>query len=162
MSEREEAEEFCRALDALLEGREVLGPLERDLARADFSAESRVRASLRARLLRESPPLRRSVALRPRLALSLAALVLVLVLPFSMIWRGAGKLSYPRGSLGLPVLPGQFPAGGAGARPEIFETARGVVSGEGGRRVSWELGGDTFVLESRRIALDEIFARRQL
>ena len=160
MSEQEEAEEFCRTLDALLEGRASPRPgddpgalqLARSLAQADFSAESRVRAALRAQLLESAQRGRRAVWVYAPLALSLAVLALMLVLPFST----------HRKDLNL-AISGCSPSDAAGERAEIFETAPArVESHANGGRIAWEIGGATYVLETRRVSLDDIFQKPEL
>ena len=83
----------------------------------------------------------------------------------------AGHL-FPRDELGLPVLPGRLPSAGS-AKPEPvivalktrepIVTAKGrVVRGRDASSVVWELEGDTYVLERRRITLNDIFEKPTL
>jgi len=125
--------------------------LARRLSRADFSADSRVRESLRARLLARGRAPRRS-PLAP--ALTAAALAALLVVPLrTFLLRTAARPRYARGEHGLPVLPGRFDSDAAGA-PVVEETATG-------RRVVWNVDGDSYILESRRITADELFVVRR-
>lgn len=136
--------------------------LARRLAETDFSAETRARAVLRVRLAagrRSDAAVAR--AARPAAALTFAAALVVFALPFLTPEAPEPGPSFPRGPEGLPVLPGRLPAAAdaPGAAPFEAVSAR-VVEGAGARSVSWRVGGATYVLESRRTSLDEIFVRR--
>lgn len=141
MNEHEAAERFCREIDALIEGAaspelvadEGLLAAARRLAQADFSAESRIRAGLRARLLdraRRSAEAgeRRNPAppLSARLAFSMAALAIALCIPLRgilsepAVWLGSEGLAMGRN--GLPVLPGRLPVRIASAAATPIET----------------------------------------
>lgn len=135
------------------------GELSRRLAEADFSPESKVRASLRARLLAAGGvrrPSRRAVSLWGA-SLAFAALALVLSL------RGVSfeKTVFPRGENGLPVLPGRLSSFGAVERESAIESVPGRVVSKGGAiSVVWEVGGGSCSLQTRRTSLDEIFQKR--
>jgi len=132
------------------------------LARTDFSADSRVRASLRARLL-AGRGAERPGRFRPAAALAFAAALVVFALPFLTKEPAEPGPSFPRGEQGLPVLPGRLSAAAAAA-PPVFETApaRVVERADGRRSLSWSVGGATYVFESRRATLDDIFQRPTL
>ena len=104
------------------------------LARADLSADSRVRASLRARLLaggRAPDPASRIA--RPAAALAFAAALFVFVLPFALK-DAPTATGFPRGPEGLPVLPGRLVATGMPEAP---------------------------LIETRRTSIDELIVRRR-
>jgi len=143
---------------------EDLDALERRLAAADFSADSRVRAGLRARLLRRrASPLPRPGAAR---ALVLAACLLALLAPAlrrALRAPAEPSFSYPLGEEGLPVLPGRFDSAAARAAAPVFEVARGrEILLENGRAVEWNLPGASFRLETRRIAPEDIFDKPRM
>lgn len=90
------------------------------------------------------------------------------------------RAGYPRGAQGLPVLPGFFPAEpaagperfvqslfivrrpvGGGSSPFILAEGRPIEQ-ENGSAVLWELGGESFILERRRISLDDVFVTPEL
>jgi hypothetical protein len=174
--------------------------LSRRLAGTDFSADSRIRASLRAKLLRRGP---RSLPVRVApLAFAFAAAALVVLFPLRERLRRTEEVrvtvqaplppasapaptaqiasreksparpAFPRGELGLPILPGRLIAGaGAGEEPPIstaavdhlIEVHRGrVVASEKGSAVVWEIDGTAYILETRRTSLEEIFETRAL
>lgn len=127
--------------------------LESRLSGADFSRESRVRAGLKARLL----------ARRPRRLPALAAAAAVLALLAPAAWRElrpAPATLYPRGELGLPVLPGRLPGESAAAEAVVRSVPGRVEVSDGRRRVIWSLDGGTYVLETRRTSIEELFVRR--
>ena len=150
--------------------------LERRLAATDFSADSRVRRSLRARLLDRRPAPRFAA-----LPLAFAALAVILLLPllehhpdyFGELpgqpiksapppLPPARKAAFPRGAQGLPVLPGVL-AERAGAREHPIEVHRGrVVRGKAASSVVWEIDGTRYGLAARRITIDDILETRAL
>lgn len=150
--------------------------LSRRLAKLDFSAESRVRESLRARLLAKKrsagfgarPPAARAAPL------ALALLALLLLLPHraklgAPARNGAGL---PRDELGLPILPGRLPAGASGGEAPLIVVreidglielhAGRVVPTERGSAVLWEHDGESYVLETRRISTSDLFEKPAL
>ncbi|MBI4677497.1 MAG: hypothetical protein HY748_07940 [Elusimicrobia bacterium] len=162
--------------------------LARRLSELDFSPESRVRGSLRRRLVERAEEMRRASWRRrwipvvaPAAALAGLAAALFVGLPGSGPSPeppSAGDRVLVRGPrVGDEVLvPEQILSEGwdtwevaLGAGPaaldkmtagDVMETVRGeVVESEEGRAVRWRLGNDVFVLESRRTTLSEIFAR---
>jgi hypothetical protein len=144
---------------------EELEAFERRLAAVDFSADSRVRADLRARLLRRaaSSPRRAPAA---RALVFAACLIAVLIPALRRAPRGGfgESSSYPRGAEGLPVLPGRFPASAppSDAAP-MFEVVQGrAVDVEGGKAVVWDFEGASFRLETRRIAPEELFEKPRM
>jgi hypothetical protein len=190
MSESEDVENFGRGLESLLAGRAAAPrpdapALEaaRRLLAVDFSAQSRVRAGLRARLLarRDGSRSRFSPA-----ALAAACLLLALAPLLTRLARrpppapvafqregrrmtfelppipAAPKTRFPRGKEGLPVLPGRLapePADVAAAEL-VFATARGrEVALKDGKAVVWQIEGDSYRLESRAVAPEQIFAK---
>lgn len=174
--------------------------LSRRLAETDFSADSRVRASLRARLLGRGRAPRLSPARVASLALAFAAAALILLFPLRAKLHRAEEnriasqvrlpaapsrtsplearlqrnrtTSFPRGELGLPVLPGVLAATGSTrtesplssrAIDHLIEVHRGrTVLLKGGSAVVWEIDGTAYGLETRRITLDDIFVTRPL
>ncbi|HAH06871.1 MAG TPA: hypothetical protein DCM05_10155 [Elusimicrobia bacterium] len=163
MNEDQEARKFSEELDALLENGETSSKdpalaAARRLAKADFSAQSRVRESLRARLLKEGAP-----APWPPLRFAAAAACLALALGLGKVfWRQVPAAHAP-----LPFLPPRMEAR-APAVPEtpfraiphkeVFATAQArEVRQDGVRLVVWELEGGSISLETRRITLEDIF-----
>lgn len=169
--------------------------VERRLSATDFSADSRVRASLRAKLLSRRPAARFAPMRVAGLALALAAAALPLLLPLRSRLQRAGaaevaarvflppaaprqpgtrlpparKTAFPRGELGLPILPGVLAAAAASAEESPFssrtidrliEIHRGrAVRGRDARAVVWEIDGVRYGLETRRITLDDLFVK---
>jgi hypothetical protein len=86
------------------------------LARADFSGDSRVRKSLRARLL--AAPSRRL----PAVAAWALAAILTAIVPFALPSKSHAP-RFARGENGLPVLPGRLPASGVAEEP-VFVSRR--------------------------------------
>jgi hypothetical protein len=159
--------------------------VSRRLARTDFSADSRIRVGLRAALLRK----RRAGISAPRVAVlsaALAAAALGLLLPRGATIRRGGRESlqvsvrlpaapsaprtsakggtlYPRGENGLPVLPGRLAAIATRPASSVVEIHRGrPISRKNGSAVLWEIDGTAYILETRRISLDELFVTRSL
>jgi hypothetical protein len=149
---------------------EDLDAFERRLAAIDFSADSRVREELRARLLRRAASSGRRPSSPAIRALVFAACLIAVLIPAlrRTLRDGSGSSSagaaYPRGPEGLPVLPGRFassaPTDGA-ATP--FEVVRArTVSVEGGKAVVWDFEDGSFRLETRRIAPEELFEKSRM
>lgn len=165
--------------------------LSRRLQAADFSADSRVRETLRARLLGRRAAPRFSPARTAALALAFGAAALLILFPLrsrlrrpsetmiatSVVLPRAPRLlparrtAFPRGEHGLPVLPGVL-AETAGS-PEsplssravdrVIDVRRGVVVREkDSNAVVWEFDGATYRLETRRVALEDLFETRRL
>lgn len=143
-----------------------LDAFERRLAAADFSADSRVRESLRARLLGKKAPSRAPWAPRAvRVAVFAAALLAVLFPALRRTLRaGPEEAAYPRGPEGLPVLPGRFASGASpAAAAPVFASARGrELLLKDGKAVEWELEGASYRLETRRIEPEEIFEKSRM
>lgn len=135
--------------------------LAKRLARTDFSADSRVRLSLRARLLSRGSE-RPTPAFRYAAAVCMAAGLLVLGYPLTRPRTAPAARRYARGENGLPVMPGRLlEAGGPGGA--LVQTAVASVAETAGRRsISWTLDGATYVLETRRTSLDEIFEKPKI
>jgi hypothetical protein len=107
------------------------------LERLDLGARSRVRESLRARLLRK----------RPRLV-SRSALVLALAVATMMLWtrrETSVPARFPRGEAGLPILPGRLESPKKPVIEPVLESEK--VDG---------------VFETRPTSTDEIFAKPSL
>ena len=163
--------------------------LERRLAATDFSADSRVRASLRARLLSRRAASRFPSRVAFAAAFAAAAL-LVLFFPRSKPQAPAPAAvaesearpapaptaaargsRYPRGANGLPVLPGVLVAS-AEAEPSplssrsvdrVIDLRPGVLVREkDASAVVWEMDGARYRLETRRITLQYLFETRRL
>jgi hypothetical protein len=134
------------------------------LAETDFSAESRIRASLRARLLEKQRLADAAPRSFPtRLAPLVLALAVALMLLLPLRTSAPRKADFPRDELGLPILPGRLVAGGPSAEDLPIEIHRGrAVTKETGSAVIWELDGTTYILETRRISLNDIFEMRAL
>lgn len=120
--------------------------LGRRLAGADLGGDAVKRAALRARLLARGPRQGRPFV---RTAVLAAAVVAA---AFLLPPRRGGPPRFARGEHGLPVLPGRLDADPS-AVARVEETATG-------RRLLWDVDGERFVLESRRITIDDVFARR--
>ncbi|MDD5657059.1 MAG: hypothetical protein PHF00_07380 [Elusimicrobia bacterium] len=167
MNEEDSARDFCAALDALLDGTpqaQANGPLATAgrLAKADFSAETRLRAPLRARLLERVPNPRRT--LYPRLAWAGAFVVIAVLLPLLPLRRPATQRhAFPRGELGLPVLPGYLPVPKRAEAQTVFTTvAAKTVSTRNGTSIVWQFEAGALVLERRRITMRDIFVTPKL
>jgi hypothetical protein len=182
-----------------MSGQEDIDELSRRLARTDFSADSRIRESLRAELLGKQRSRRFSPARVASLALAASAVALILLLPFRSRLRPGVAMSletgvlltsappreaaakrapapertlFPRDELGLPILPGRLAANGRSdeapliatlAVDRIIEIHRGrAIPRKDGRAVLWEIDGASYILETRRTSLDEIFETRAL
>ena len=146
-----------------MSGDEDVEAFERRLAEVDFSADSRVRADLRARLLRRRSPRRLTAPFVFALALA-SALLAVLVPALRRALRPASEAAfvYPRGEEGLPVLPGRFSPGASVSAP-VFEVARGrEILLEDGKAVVWDFEDASFRLETRRIAPEDLFEKPHL
>lgn len=136
-------------------------PLAARLKRTDFSAASRVRLSLRRRLLSGGPvgPSWTPVP-AARLAFGAAMLLAVLLVPQRERLRGflAASAAHAGADEPLPVLSGTFgPTPGADTRHPIVVSP--VVVGP--RGLSMEAGGLLIVLERRPISIEDIFERRK-
>jgi len=129
--------------------------LARRLASADFSLESGVRHSLRARLLGHSAP---PAATPARMWVAWALAALALWIPIRSALRPEPR--FPVGEHGLPVLPGRLETARFGrpepvfeARPSapVFEAVPAAAIFEGRPFVS--------VFETRPTSLAEIFVK---
>ncbi|HVE14114.1 MAG TPA: hypothetical protein VNI01_12015 [Elusimicrobiota bacterium] len=142
----------------------------RRLLRADFSRESAVRGSLRARLLapETAAPSWAPIA---RVLVSAAAAAALLLAPLRLGRRDDAHV-LPRGERGLPVLPGSIPARPGAVEERLIVTKRvgALIETSAGRRVPtprgsmilWRLDGVEYALETRRTTLEEIFEKRAL
>lgn len=121
-----------------------MSDLERRLLETDFSAESRVRQSLRRRLLVGRGPV------RPRLAFAFAAAFALCLAPFHGKIRGL--------IVGADHPPQLIGIGFASIPGSPFVTAAVTTVNQDGRRaVVWELDGRRIALESRPVTNADIF-----
>jgi hypothetical protein len=148
--------------------KEDLDALERRLAAADFSTDSRIRESLRARLLKKAPSRLPAPSRALRVAVFAACLIAVLS---PALWRAlrnseedSSTHAYPRGAEGLPVLPGSFaPSASPDGAAPVFEVARGrEIILKDGKAVEWQLEGASYRLETRRIAPEDLFEKPRI
>lgn len=136
-------------------------PLAGRLKRTDFSAASRVRLSLRKRLLSGGPVGPAWTPVPARLAFGAALLLAVLLVPQRERLRDflADSAAYAGADDPLPVLSGTFgPTPGADTRHPIV-VAPVVV---GPRGLSMEADGLMIVLERRAVSIKDIFERRKI
>lgn len=128
----------------------------RRLQHIDFSSESRIKESLKSRLLKRPAPAPDYSRLIP----VFAALALILVIPLGKSLRkhraGEPGFSFAKDSLGLPILPGRLNSLPT-AETSPIQSARGEISEQGAiRSITWRFEDRSFVLETRTMALDEL------
>jgi hypothetical protein len=194
MKEDENAARFESDLEALRRGGAPApgadsGALEvaRRLGGLDWSAESKVQRSLRARLLARQPSSQAglwpsfglSLPVGARAALAAAFVALLLLLPLRPVFRrhrpsAQNELALHAASAPeTPAAESIFEDLGPGSpfescRPlagggSLFATAEGRrVGTESGRAVVWELEGAAFILEDRSIRIEDIFVQPTL
>ncbi|MBI3507563.1 MAG: hypothetical protein HY059_22230 [Proteobacteria bacterium] len=154
----------------------MTGELEQRLASIDFSGESRVRDSLRARLLAPGRDRRAEPApvfIPLRLGFALAALAVALLAPVRRdALRLFGSEGLSRGPNGLPVLTGTLPVRHAMRERSLLMTLPAVhpmvtaqaevVRTPRGSALRWRLPGAVVTLERRTTSLEELFEKRTL